>query len=83
MQPLMCRSGSGRNQNLIPPAILLCMAVAIFLAAEFPAPAGGMAPTATEGHLRAAWAGGGTVTFAGDGTSTPGQTITNSVDCES
>src|SRR5689334_19596743 len=53
-------------------ALLLLLPVAAW--------AGGVVTNCTEGDLRAAMAGGGTVTFACDGTITLASTITNTLD---
>jgi hypothetical protein len=55
-------------------------ALAILLFSPLAALAGGVVTTCTEAALRAALAGGGTVTFACDGTITLASPITNSLD---
>ena len=59
---------------------LLTAGAALLLVLPWGARAGGVVTTCTEAALRAAMAGGGTVTFACDGTITLGRTITNVVD---
>ena len=59
---------------------LLSGALALLLLLPISALAGGVVTTCTEAALRAAMAGGGTVTFACDGTITLASTITNTLD---
>src|SRR5690349_10452227 len=56
------------------------MLVRFILLFPVPAFAGGVVSNCTEADLRTALAGGGTVTFACDGTITLGSTITNTLD---
>jgi hypothetical protein len=55
-------------------------AVALLLLLPLAVHGGGVVAECTESNLRAAMAGGGTVTFACDGTITLAKTITNTVD---
>ena len=76
MKPLKCRSWSGRHQSLIPPVVTIAIFTALCLLMQEAAWAGGTVTDCTETSLRAAMAGGGTVTFACDGTITLTNTIT-------
>ena len=66
-------------QNALCAKILSILAAVTLLAGDF-AQAGGVVTDCTESNLRAALAGGGTVTFACDGTITLASTITNTLD---
>ena len=79
LKPVKCRSWSGRIQSLIPPAVKLSIFAGVCLLMREPAWAAGVVTSCTEASLRAAMAGGGTVTFACDGTITLASSISNSV----
>jgi hypothetical protein len=79
MKPLNCRNWSGRIQSLIPPANTIAIIAGLCLLMREPAWAAGVVTSCSEGNLRAAMAGGGTVTFACDGTITLADTISNSL----
>lgn len=68
MKTLKCRSWSGRNQSLTPPAVIISTFAALCLLMQEPVWAAGTVTDCSETNLRAAIAGGGTVTFACDGT---------------
>jgi hypothetical protein len=68
MKPLKCRSWSGRNRSLTPPAVIISTFAALCLLTREPVGAAGIVTSCTEANLRAAMAGGGMVTFACDGT---------------
>ena len=70
MKPPKCRNWSGRIQSLIPPAITIAIFAGLNLLMREPAWAAGVVTSCTDASLRAAMAGGGTVTFACDGTIT-------------
>lgn len=61
-------------------SVVATLAVGLLVLKPVPAWAGGVVTTATEAALRSAMAGGGTVTFACDGTITLASTLTNSLD---
>jgi hypothetical protein len=79
MKPLKCRSWSGRNWSLTPPAVIISTFAALCLLMQESGWAAGVVTSCSEASLRTAMAGGGTVTFACDGTITLGSTITISV----
>jgi hypothetical protein len=78
MQPLALERRGGRRKSPPPPVITFCVALALACAAVRIVHAAGVVTNATEANLRAAMAGGGTVTFVCDGTITLAGTITNS-----
>lgn len=78
MKPLKCRSWSGRIQSLTPPAITISIFAVLCLLIPWRAWAGVVVASCTDASLRAAMAGGGTVTFACDGTITVANPIYNS-----
>lgn len=78
MQPFKCRQRSEWILRIISCAKALTIFNAGVLLVE-PARAGGIVTSCTESSLRAALAGGGTVTFACDGTITLANTISNSL----
>lgn len=80
MKPLKCRSWSGRNQSLTPPAVIISTFTALCLLLQERGWAAGTVTDCTDASLRAAMAGGGTVTFACDGTIILTHTISNAVD---
>ena len=80
MQPLNHRNVSRRILRLAPPVVFKSVFVVLCLLGPAPAWAGGVVTNCTEASLRAAMAGGGTVTFACDGTITLGNMITCSSD---
>ena len=67
--------GSGPSEKVIPFAASVAALAAAILLLPSAAWAGGVVTTCTEAALRAAMAGGGTVTFACDGTITLSSTI--------
>ena len=79
MKPPKCRNWSGRIRSLTPPAVLSSIFIAWCQFIAAPVRAGGTVADCAEASLRAAMAGGGTVTFACDGTITLANTISNSV----
>lgn len=78
MKPLKYRNWSGRIQSLTPPAAIVATFAGLCLLLEVPVWAAGVVTNCTEASLRAAMTGGGTVTFACDGTITLASTISNS-----
>jgi hypothetical protein len=77
MKPLKCRNWIGRIQSLIPPAVIISTFAALCLLTQAPVWAAGTVTSCSETSLRNAMAGGGTVTFACDGTITLANTISN------
>ncbi len=68
MKPLKCWNWSGRIQSLTPPAVTIAIFAGLNLLMREPAWGAGVVTSCSEGSLRVAMAGGGTVTFACDGT---------------
>ena len=80
MKPLQHCHRSGWTGKTVPFAIRLIIVAAMALHAGGVVRAGGTVTCCTEASLRAAMAGGGTVTFACDGTITLANTLTNTLD---
>jgi hypothetical protein len=79
MHPFECLKRGEWILRIISFAITLTIVSTGILLVE-PAQAGGVVTSCTESSLRAAMAGGGTVTFACDGSITLGSTLTNETD---
>ena len=77
MKTLNFENWRGRIQSRTPPAGLIASFVIVCLLMQEPAWGAGTVTNCTESNLRAAMAGGGTVTFACNGTITLGGTISN------
>src|ERR1035441_5036896 len=80
MKPLQHCHRGGWTGKTVPFAIRLIIVAAMALHAGGVVRAGGTVTNCTESSLRAAMAGGGTVTFACDGTITLANTLTNTLD---
>jgi hypothetical protein len=80
MKPTQNPPSSAWRQQFVSCVTLAAILVAVLSSAERPARAGGTVTSCTAANLRAAMAGGGTVTFACDGTITLSNTISNTVD---
>src|ERR1017187_2627413 len=79
MKPLQHCHRGGWTGKTVPFAIRLIIVAAMALHVGGVVRAGGTVTSCTEASLRAAMAGGGTVTFACDGTITLGNTLSNSL----
>jgi hypothetical protein len=69
----------GRSWRFTPSAVFPLILASVLMAEPGPVWSGGIVTSCTETNLRAAMAGGGTVTFACDGTITLANTISNGV----
>ncbi len=80
MKPLHRSNGSKRLCRTVPFVLSLTIFIALIFFTGTAARAGGTVTSCTESSLRAAMAGGGTVTFACDGVISLTGTITNALD---